>query len=294
MKTVLSILSLYLVYFTSAQKSSVVADGASLEEVASGFSFTEGPAVDPKGNVYFTDQPNDRIHIWTPGEGVSLYLEGTGRSNGLYFDNDGNLLACADEHNQLWKFNDRKGHRVLVEDYEGLRLNGPNDLWVAPDGGIYFTDPFYKRKYWDHENQEIAKQMVYYITPDYKTVTIVASDLVKPNGIVGSRNGKTLYVADIGDKKTYVYDINKDGSLSGKKLFAEMGSDGMTIDNKGNVYLTGRGVTIFNEEGQKIEQIDVGDAWTANVCFGGRKQSILFITASKSVYTIDMKVKGVR
>lgn len=275
-------------------QSKIIAPGAEIKQVATGYAFTEGPAVDPQGNVYFTDQPNDRILKWVPGEGVTTYLEGTGRSNGLYFDNNGYLLACADENNQIWKFDDRKNHKVLVKDYEGLRFNGPNDLWVDPKGGVYFTDPFYKRKYWDHDNKEIEKEMVYYLTPETKDLIIVAIDLVRPNGIVGSKNGKQLYVADIGDKKTYVYDINKDGSLSEKKLFAEMGSDGMTIDNKGNIYLTGQGVTVFNKKGEQIEHIDVDESWTANVCFGGPKQSVLFITASKSVYTLDMKVKGVR
>jgi gluconolactonase len=135
-------------------------------------------------------------------------------------------------------------------------------------------------------------QCVYYLSPDYATVTRVADDLVQPNGIIGTADGKTLYVADIGDKKTYAYDISKEGVLSNKRLFCEMGSDGMTIDEQGNVYLTGKGVSVFNPAGEKIKQIDVPEGWTANVTFGGKDRKTLFITASDSVYTLQMQVQG--
>lgn len=136
------------------------------------------------------------------------------------------------------------------------------------------------------------KQCVYYMTPDYKTVTRIADDLVQPKGIIGTADGKTLYIADIGAKKTYVYDISRDGTLSNKRLFCEMGSDGMTIDEEGNVYLTGKGVSVFNPAGEKIRQIDVAKNWAANVTFGGKDRKTLFITASDSVYTLQMRVAG--
>ena len=123
---------------------------------------------------------------------------------------------------------------------------------------------------------------------------IVADDLVQPNGIVGTPDGKMIYIADIGDKKTYRFTILENGDLSNKTLFTEVGSDGMTIDNKGNVYLTGNGVTVFNKKGEEILQIPVPQKWTANVTFGGPDQSILFITAMNSVYTLEMNVHGVR
>jgi gluconolactonase len=120
----------------------------------------------------------------------------------------------------------------------------------------------------------------------------VADDLKQPNGIIGTPDGKTLYVADIGDKKTYSYAIKQNGRLADKKLFCEMGSDGMTIDEKGNVYLTGRGVTVFDKAGKKVTQIDVPEGWTANVCFGGADMKTLFITASTRLYGLKMSVKG--
>ena len=275
-------------------KSKIIAKGATLELLAADYKFTEGPAVDELGNVYFTDQPNDRIMKWSTDGKISVYMEPAGRANGLYFDHQGNLLAAADEKNELWRIAPDKSVTVLLKDFEGKRLNGPNDLWVDPQGGIYFTDPFYKRDYWSHSEKEIDQERVYYLAPDGKTLKIVADDLVQPNGIIGSKNGKNLFVADIRDRKTYRYDILPDGSLANKSLFAAMGSDGMTIDNKGNVYLTGRGVTVFNKKGEQIEHIKTDDGWTANVTFGGKKQKTLFITATKSLYSLEMKVKGVR
>ncbi len=272
----------------------VVAKGATPHLIASNFSFTEGPAADAKGNVYFTDQPNDRIMLWKTDGTLTEYMKGAGRSNGLFFDKKGNLMSCADEHNQLWQIDQNKNVTVLIKDFEGKRLNGPNDLWIHPGGGIYFTDPYYKRDYWDHSTQEITQQRVYYFDPMQNKIKIVADDMVRPNGIIGTHDGKTLYVADIGGQKTYVYQINSDGSLSGKKLFYELGSDGMTIDKKGNVYLTGKGVTVVDHTGHKIAQIPIDAPWTANVTFGGKNRKTLFITASKSVYTLDMKVKGVK
>jgi gluconolactonase len=210
----------------------------------------------------------------------------------LYFDGKGNLLACADEKNELWSIDPSGKSTVLVKEYKGKLLNGPNDLWVRPDGGVYFTDPLYKRDYWKRGPMEQDGQHVYFLATDRKTVTRVTEDLKQPNGIIGTPDGKTLYVADIGGKKTYGFDINADGTLANKRLFCELGSDGMTIDAEGNVYLTGRGVTVFDKTGKQIEHIDIAEGWTANVCFGGKDRHLLFITASKGVYGVKMRVKG--
>lgn len=289
----------FLPQLLSAQitdKNSIIAKGATVEKLGDGYTFTEGPAADAEGNVYFTDQPNNKIIRWSASTGeLSTFLKESGRSNGMYFDHRGNLIACADMKNQLWSFDKMGNHTVLLENYEGKLLNGPNDLWIDPNGGIYFTDPLYKRKYWerDPEMQQDGEH-VYYMIPDRSHVFRVDEELTKPNGIVGTPNGKKLYVADIGANKTYVYTIEKDGTLSNKTLFAPMGSDGMTLDNKGNVYLTGKGVTVFDKNGEQIAQIPIDAGWTANVCFGGKSRKTLFITAMDAVYGLNMKVKGVK
>ncbi len=270
----------------------LVQKGASLVQVSKQFTFTEGPAVDKKGNIFFTDQPNDKIWKYSADGKLSLFMDKTGRSNGLYVDKKGRIIACADEKNELWAI-DKGKVSVLLDNIKGLKANGPNDLWIDPKGGIYFTDPYYQRDYWTRKKPEIDKQNVYYLAKGAKEVTLVDGDLKQPNGIVGTPDGKYLFVADIRDSKTYKYEIQADGKLSNRQLFAPMGSDGMTLDTQGNLYLTGRGVTIYNKEGEKLGNIPVPSNWVGNICFGGKDRKTLFITASESIYTLQMQVKGV-
>jgi gluconolactonase len=277
-----------------AADSSVVAPGATLQKLAGDFQFTEGCTSDAEGNVYFVDQPNDRILLWSTDGKLSTFMQPSGHSNGMCFDTAGNLWACADENNELWRIDVKtKQKTVVVKDYEGKHLNAPNDIWIRPDDGIYLTDPLYKRTWWKHPMPELDKECVYFLTPDHKKLRRVTDDLVKPNGIIGTPDGKTLYVADIGAKKTYTYDIQPDGALTDKRLFCEMGSDGMTIDDEGNVYLTGVGVFVFDKSGKQIEKIEVPERWCGNVCFGGKDRHTLLIAASKGFYGIKMRTKGV-
>jgi gluconolactonase len=274
-------------------QSGIIAPDAKVELLADGFGFTEGPASDAAGNVYFTDQPNDRILIWSIDGTLSTFLQPSGRSNGLSFDSRMNLWACADEKNELWHIDSSGKHTVVVGDFNGKRLNGPNDVWIHPNGGIYFTDPFYKRDYWDHSESEQDAQCVYYLEPNLKKLVRVVHDLRQPNGIIGTPDGKILYIADIGGQKTYKYNIQPDGSLANRKPFCQLGSDGMTIDSQGNVYLTGKGVTVFDSTGKQIEHINIDAVWTANVCFGGKDRQTLFITAMQNLFGLRMRVKGV-
>jgi len=289
------VLSILMTSIATAQEndlSGIIKPGTEVEKLSGDFSFTEGPAADGRGNVYFTDQPNDRIMVWTTEGKLVTFMQPAGRSNGLFFDKGGNLWSCADEKNALWKIRPDKNIEVILNKYNGALLNGPNDLWIAPDGGIYFTDPFYRRSWWDHKEMPQEKQCVYYLKPDHKTLLRVAEDLQQPNGIIGTKDGKTLYVADIRANKTWSYSVSGDGTLSGKKLFCELGSDGMTIDTKGNIYLTGKGVTVFDKTGRQLGNIAVPENWTANVCFGGKNRKSLYITASKGLYRIHTRIKG--
>ena len=271
----------------------IIADGATPVLISRNFAFTEGPATDKQGNIYFTDQPNNKIWKYAIDGTLSIFLDSAGRSNGLDFDKKGNLLSCADEQNQLWSISRNKKITVLVNDLNGKKLNGPNDLWVSPRGDIYFTDPYYQRSWWTRTKPEMEKEKVYVLARGSQTPVPVVDSLQRPNGITGTADGKYLYVADIKGNKTYRYTINKDGSLSNAQLFVNMGSDGMTIDDRGNVYLTGKGVTVFNSQGQQIAHIAIPEKWTANVAFGGKHRNRLFITASETIYVLDMKVKGV-
>ena len=270
----------------------LVKPGAALIKLSQQFAFSEGPAVDKVGNIYFTDQPNDKIWKYDVDGKLSVFMDKTGRANGLYVDKKGRIIACSDEHNELWAITPKKKVTVLLTDVEGKKLNGPNDLWIDKNGGIYFTDPYYQRDYWQRKKPELKGQYVYFLPKGKKQAVIVDSLLVQPNGIVGKADGSTLYVADIADNKTYQYHINADGSLSNRHLFVAQGSDGITIDTEGNLYLSGRGVTIYNAAGTQLGNIPVPSNWVGNICFGGRDRTTLLITASESVYTLEMVVKG--
>jgi gluconolactonase len=271
----------------------IVAPNAVVQKLAGNFGFTEGPTADSSGNVFFTDQPNDRILKWSVDGVLSVFMEPCQRSNGMEFDKDGNLISCADEHNRLVSIDMSKNVTVLVDKYNGKALNGPNDVWIDPKGGCYITDPYYQRPWWDHHAMPQDKQSVYYLTPDLSRLIRVIDDFVQPNGIVGTPDGKILYVADIGAGKTWAYDIQTSGSLSNKRLLAQEGSDGMTIDNEGNVYLTNRSVvSVFSADGKKVKEIPVPEG-PANVAFGGADKQTLFITARTSLYSIRMRVKGI-
>jgi len=279
-------------FVPSLALAGVTAEGAKVEKLAGDFQFTEGPTVNAAGDVLFTDQPNDRILKWSVDGKLTTYLQPAGRANGMCFDAKGNLFVCADEKNELWSIAPDGKRTVLTKEYAGKPLNGPNDVWVRPDGGLYFTDPYYQRSWWKHQKPPQDGEHVYYLGPGKREPVRVVDDLKQPNGIVGTANGKTLFVADIGARKTYRFEVQPDGTLRNKTLFCESGSDGMTVDAEGNVYLTGRGVMVFDAKGQKIEQIDVPEGWTANVCIGGKDRQTLFITASKGFYAVKLRVKA--
>jgi len=289
-------LALVAAYVLPAQGESLVAEGAKVEKLAGGFRFTEGPVADAKGNVFFSDIPNNRIHIWSVDGKLSTFRENSGGANGLAFDKKGNLLACEGAARRLTSTEvaiSSEGKMaaakvtVLADKFEGKKLNSPNDLWIDPEGGVYFTDP----RYGQEKDLEQGGFHVYYLSADGKTLSRVIDNLVKPNGVHGSSDGKLLYVADPGDSKTYVYSITGPGKLSERKLFARQGSDGLKRDERGNIYLTGKGVTVYSPSGELLETINVPEG-PANLCFGGKDRDTLFITARTSLYAVKMRVKG--
>jgi len=270
-----------------AGRSDLVAPGAKVVKLAGGFKFTEGPACDAAGNVYFSDIPANRTYIWTVDGKLRLFRENTGGGNGLFFDAAGNLVVCEGTARRVTSVAPDGKVTVLADRYKGKRFNSPNDLWIDPRGGIYFTDPRYGRQ----DDLELDGFYVFYITPDRRRVRRVVDDLVKPNGIVGTADGKLLYIADAGGNRIYRYRIQPDGSLSDKTLFAPQGSDGMTLDERGNLYLTKGTVAVYSPAGRKILEIKVPEA-PANVCFGGKDRKTLFITARTGLYALRMNVRG--
>lgn len=263
-----------------------------LEKLAGGFAFTEGPAVDATGNVYFTDIPNHLILIWSLDDKLDTFRLNSGRANGLYFDKDENLLVCEGEKGQISSTSPEGDYKPIATEYNGIRFNQPNDIWPDGKGGVYFTDPKYGA-----DDTELPQDgmHVYYINPEHTSVIRVCDDFEKPNGVLGTPDGKTLYVTDAQAGKTYKYDIQEDGSLTNKTLFVEFGCDGMTLDKAGNVYLTTGGkqaVDIFSAAGELLESIVVPEK-PSNLCFGGKDRNQLFITARTSLYRIEMDTEGV-
>ena len=281
---------LIVTQFARATDSSVVAQGATLEKLGEGYSFTDGPAADKDGNVYFTDNPNNRIVKWSAANGTFAdWLKPAGAAVGTYFDKDGNLIVASTEKGELWSIAPDKTSTVLVANFEGKVLNGPNDIWIRPDGGIYFTDPeLYASR---DPSTRVDIQGVYFLTPDHKTVKRVATDFLKPGGIIGTPDGKVLYVADFIVDKTYAYDIGLGGELTNKRLFCNLNARGMTIDANGNLYLARFGVTVFDKTGKQMEHIDTPEKAT-NLTFGGKGNDLLFIAAAGSIYGLKMRVKG--
>lgn len=291
--SVLSLLIVGVVVNVSAQDKPLYDTLQKPQLISKQFSFTEGPATDRKGNIFFTDQPNNKIWKYDTDGKLSIFMDKAGRSNGMYFDKKGNLISCADEEDQLWSVDKNGKVTVLVKNLDGHLLNGPNDVWVNnKTDAMYFTDPYYQRDYWTRKKSDFDGQKVYYL-PKNGTPVVVEDQLKKPNGIVGTPDGKKLYVADIQAGKIYKYSIAADGSLTDKQILINQGSDGMTLDERGNIYLCGNGVTIYNAEGKKLAHINIPEPWTANICFGGKDRKLLFITASTAIYTLQMNVKGV-
>ena len=173
-----------------AADSKIIAPGETLRKLADGFKFTEGPACDANGNIFFTDQPNDRIMEWSVDGKLSTFMQPSGRANGLCFDDKGNLWACADEKTELWRIAPNGKHVVVVKEYDGKYLNGPNDVWIRPDGGMYLTDPYYQRSYWDHKTKAQSGEYVFFLPKKSKKLMLVADDLKQPKASSARRMEK--------------------------------------------------------------------------------------------------------
>jgi gluconolactonase len=251
--------------------------------VAGSYIFTEGPATDANGNVYFTDVDAGKIYKWTPDGNVTLFLDKLNIPIGMMFDKSGDLIACEGGAGRIISIDPQGMITVLADKYNGVRFNEPNDLWIDGQGGIYFTDPAYK------SSDVQGGEYVYYLSPDHSLVTRVIDDLSNPNGIVGTPDGTTLYVSDYDGKTVYAFTIHPDGTVSDRQVFARaVVSDGMTLDTAGNLYITtGKTVRIYDPAGNRLKVVLVQNT-TTNVTFAGIDGHTLFITAGTAVYTLDM------
>lgn len=271
----------------------LMAPDAEVRRLGTGMKFTEGPVWLPgEGILVFSDIPNSVLMQWNSAGGLKEF-RASENSNGNLLDREGRLLTCQHSGRNIVRTEKDGSLTVLVDRFEGKRLNSPNDLAVKSDGTIWFTDPSYGL---GGSPGELEGRWVYRFDPEAKSVKVVSRRFDMPNGIVFSPDEKRLYVSDTGKLgRILAFDVTDDGTALGEPVFEiDVRSDGMCADVRGNLYTTtGKGVQVFNPEGKELGAIPV-DEQPANVCFGGEAFTTLFITARTSLYAVDLKVAGNR
>jgi gluconolactonase len=287
----------------------LVDEDAELERLGTGFTFTEGPIWNPAGYLLFSDMPGDVRRRWDPDGGVREVANPSNKGNGMTLDNDGRLVVCEHVTSSVVRMDPDGlggGREVLATHYEGRELNSPNDVVVKSDGAIYFSDPTYGRMpgFGIERDQDLDFQGVYRIAPEGGDPQLVVDDFDQPNGLCFSVDESLLYINDTTRAHIRVFDVNADGTLSNSRVLADgIGSgsleigdlvDGMKLDERGNVWVTGPGgVCVFNADGKHIGTVEVPEN-VGNLNWGGPGWNELFIPATSSVYRITCKVSGNR
>jgi len=265
---------------------------APIEKLGGDFKFTEGPVwVAAKGELLFSDIPANRIVRLLDGK-FSTFRTPSNNSNGLTLDKQGRLIACEHGARRVTRTEADGSITVLAERFEGKRLNSPNDVVVRSDGAIYFTDPPYGVK---EEERELAFQGVYRISPDGKTLTLLAKDFIKPNGLAFTTDEKILYVNDTEGGHIRAFDVAADGALANSRVFAKTpGADGMKVDSEGNVYCTSAtGVMVFDRSGKHLGTFTIPEQ-PANCAFGGADWKALYMTCRTGLYRVNLTVPGTK
>jgi gluconolactonase len=287
----------------------LVDEDAALERLGTGFTFTEGPIWNPDGFLLFSDMPGDVRRRWDEQGGVQEVANPSNKGNGMTIDNDGRLVVCEHVTSSVVRMDpDGKGggREVLASHYEGRELNSPNDVVVKSDGAIYFTDPTYGRMpgFGIEREQDLDFQGVYRIAPQGGDPQLLIDDFDQPNGLCFSTDESLLYINDTTRAHIRVFDVQSDGTIADGRVLADgIGSgdlavgdlvDGMKLDERGNVWVTGPGgVCVFDPEGRHIGTVEVPEN-VGNLNWGGPQWDQLFIPATTSVYRIQCRVSGNR
>jgi gluconolactonase len=280
---------------TMADALSAILEPTQAERLATGFGFTEGPLWHPDGFYYFVDIRQSMLHRLIPGKPPELVRENTGEGNGTTFDLRGRLVICEGGNRRVTRWSSDGRSDVLVDRYEGKRLNRPNDVVCKSDGSLWFTDPALRVPL---AQREVDHAGVYRIAPDGAT-TLVA-DCEYPNGLAFSPDERTLYVANTRwSQYIHAFELDAAGAVIRRRIFADMSSDetdgvpdGMKVDVEGRVYCTGPGGTwVFAPDGERLGIIRTPEV-PANLAFGGPDLRTLLLTARTSVYTLRVKVPG--
>lgn len=273
----------------------IIPNHSQVEQIATGFQFTEGPLWHPEGYLLFSDIPANTIYQWQPNSKAKIFRRPSGKANGNTFDLKGRLISAEHENRRVSRTETDGKIVTLVDNYQGKKLNSPNDLIVKSDGSIYFTDPPYGIQ---PIQEELGFYGVYRLSPEGQ-LTLLVDDFTRPNGIALSPDQTKLYVNDSEVGHIRVFDLQSDGSLTNGRVFAQLKDpnqegvpDGMKVDTQGNVYSTGPGgVWIFSSEGELLEVISVPEV-TTNLAWGGQNNQTLYITANTSVYRIRLQIPG--
>ena len=278
-----------------ADELSTILETTQAERLATGFVFTEGPLWHPDGFYYFVDVRSSVLYRLTPGRPHEVVREKTGGGNGTTFDLQGRLVLCEGENRRVTRTAGDGRIEVLMDRFEGKRLNRPNDVVCRSDGSIYFTDPGLRVPLGE---RELPYAGVYRVAPD-GTQSLVA-DFEYPNGLAFSPDERRLYVANTRwAQYIHVLELDAAGKMLRRRIFADMSSDetdgvpdGMKVDVEGRVYCTGPGGTwVFAPDGSQLGIIRTPEV-PANLAFGGPDHKTLFFTARTSVYTMRVKVAG--
>jgi gluconolactonase len=274
---------------------STILDTTQAERLATGFGFTEGPLWHPEGFYTFVDIRNSTLHRLTPGKPAELVRENTGEGNGTTFDLQGRLVICEGGNRRVTRWSSVGRSEVLMDRYEGKRLNRPNDVVCKSDGSLWFTDPGLRVPL---AERELPSAGVYRIAPD--GTTSMVADCEYPNGLAFSPDERTLYVANTRwTQYIHAFELDAGGAVVRRRIFADMSSDetdgvpdGMKVDVDGRVYCTGPGGTwVFAPDGTRLGIIRTPEI-PANLAFGGPDLRTLFFTARTSVYARRVKVSG--
>jgi len=262
-----------------------------VERVATGYTFTEGPAWSPAGFLIFSDIPTNELLQFTPGEPARIFRENSNGANGNRFDAQGRLYTC-ESHARRVTRTDKKGKvEVLADRWQGKRLNAPNDIAIRKEGDVYFTDPAFGNQ---QDSRELDFFGVYHISRKGE-LQVIAKPKGRPNGVALSPDGRRLYVANSDERNVRVYDLDKNGEASNERtLISRIAGvpDGICIDEKGNLYVAANRVEAYTSDGHPLGQIILEET-PSNCTFGDPDLGSLYVTARTSVYRVRLNVKGI-
>ncbi len=259
------------------------------EKIEGGFAGAEGPVWIRAGYLLFSDTQTDKIHKLVPGQPVTAFREGSNGANGNSLDRQGRLYTCEYKSRRVTRTSPDGRIEVIADKFEGKRFNAPNDIVVRRDGHVYFTDPLFTPL----DRRDLDFYGVYHWRSGGQ-IEVIAKPKGRPNGIALSPDGKILYVANTDEKNIRAYNLDRNGAASNERTVISdlpSGPDGIKVDSKGNIYVTGREVTVYSSVGQPIGKIVTGEG-TRNCAFGDADGKTLYMTGRTSIWKARLPVKG--